>query len=111
MKPVLVWIFEIVIVCHAPAITLESYNKLATAEKIKVLQGEPERVLNDTTKLLSLYTTALRDPSPELQKAAAQASAFLVMGLQSAKQAGRMPAFPEYESAAFQRALVDLLDH
>lgn len=95
----------------ASAMTLEEYAALPPEEKVKILNAKPDRVLSDPSQLLRLHTLSLRDASPAVQRAAAQSSAFLVMGLQSAKQSGRVPSFPEQDSADYQQVLVAVLGH
>lgn len=95
----------------ASAMTIEEYTALPPEEKVKVLNAKPDRVLSDPSQLLRLYTISLRDASPTVQRAAAQSSAFLVMGLQSAKPSGRLPSFPDEDSADYQQALVAVLGH
>jgi hypothetical protein len=92
------------------AMSIEEYAAKAVDEKVKVLRGKPERSLDDPRQLLRLYTISLRDPSPEVREAAAQSAAFLAMGLESAQANGKAPTFSTADSAAFQQALVSLLN-
>lgn len=93
------------------AMTVEEYLTRSSEQKLSVLRGRPDRALTDTSQLLRLYSASLNDRSIDVQRAAAQASVFLVMGLQEAKPAGNAPAFPEQDSADLQRALIELLNH
>ncbi len=94
-----------------PALTIEEYQAKTPEQKLLVLRGRPDRVLADTSQLLRLYSMSLKDSSLDVQRAAAQASVFLVMGLQEAKGLGSSPTFPERDSTELQRALVELLNH
>jgi len=93
----------------ASAITVEEYATMKPEEKIVALRGNPERSLDDPSKLLRLYTTGLRDTSPAVRRAAAQAAALLVGALQNAQPKGKAPTFSSEDSAAFQQALVSML--
>jgi len=93
------------------AMTIEEYLTRSSEQKLSVLRGRPDRALTDTSQLLRLYSFSLNDRSIDVQRAAAQASVFLVMGLQEAKPADNAPAFPEQDSADLQRALIELLNH
>lgn len=93
------------------AMTIEEYLSKSPEQKLSVLRGKPDRALADTSQLLRLYSVSLKDRSVDVQRAAAQASVFLVMGLQEAKPSGNAPAFPEQDSTDLQRALIDLLNH
>jgi hypothetical protein len=50
MKTLLVWIFiGMAVTCRAASMTIDEYSGLPAAEKIRVLQGKPEHILNDPT--------------------------------------------------------------
>lgn len=104
-------IFGLVIGTFASAMTIEEYVSKPPEEKIKVLNGKPERLLQDQSQLLRLYTISLRDRLPAVQRAASQASVLLLLGLQSAKPRGLMPDFSDEDSAAFQQTLAALVQH
>lgn len=110
MKPVLRSILLVAMLTNfAAAMTIDEYLAWPAEEKMKLLRGRPDRLLDDPRQLLRLYTSSLRDSSSEVRKAAAQASAFLVMGLQSAQGSKNLPAFSMDDSASFQQALVAAL--
>ncbi len=50
-------------------LTIDEYIALPADEKVKVLEGKPDKVLNDLSKLLQLHTISLRDESPRGQEA------------------------------------------
>lgn len=102
---------EMVAVAAGAAMTIEEYLTKTPEQKLSVLRGRPDRALTDTSQLLRLYSVSLNDGSVDVQRAAAQASVFLVMGLQEAKLAGNAPTFPEQDSNELQRALIGLLNH
>ena len=104
-------ILGIVAVEACAAMTIEEYLAKSPEQKLAVLRGRPDRALADTSQLLQLYSISLKDRSINVQRAAAQASVFLVMGLQEAKPAGNAPIFPEQDSTDLQRALIELLNH
>ena len=97
----------------ATALTIDEYIALPEEEKIKVLEGKPDKVLDDLLKLLQVYTIGLRDESPKLQRAAAMSSYFLVAGLQydKTRSVPLQPEFSHKDSAALQEALVAVLEH
>ena len=97
----------------ATALTIDEYIALSTDEKIKVFQGKPDLVLDDLSKLLQLYTIGLRDESPKVQRSAGSSSFALVKGLQHYKTRSipLLGKFSHEDSAAFQEALVAMLEH
>ncbi len=97
----------------ATALTIEEYIALPADEKIKVFQGKPDKVLDDLSKLLQVYTIGLRDESPKVQRMATVSSYWLMLGLQHDKTRS-VPLLPELshqDSAALQQALVAVLEH
>lgn len=113
MKTLIILIFAgtMAVSASAVAMTLEEFATKTPEQKVSVLRGRPDRVLADNSHLLRLYSVGLKDSSIEVRRAAAQASVFLVMGLQKAKPLGKSPTFPTQDSADFQQALVELLNH
>ena len=97
----------------ATALTIDEYIALPADEKIQVLKGKPDKVLDDLSKLLELHTISLSDESPKVQWAGAISSYFLVQGLQhdKARSVPLLPEFTHEDSAAFQEALVAVLEH
>ncbi len=98
------------------AMTLRDFKAKSTAEKIAVFNNRPDKLIDDPTQLLRLYTLGLRDSSPSVTRVAAQSAAYLVLGLQevAGKEPGaseKAPDFPEVDTAEFQRALLELLNH
>jgi HEAT repeat protein len=111
MKTLLAILFAGIIAVEASvAMTLEEYLAKTPEQKLAVLRNKPDQALADASQLLRLYSISLKDSSLEVKKAAAQASVFLVMGLQEAKPLGKAPTFPIQDSADFQQALVELLN-
>ena len=97
----------------ATALTIEEYIALPADEKIKVFQEKPDKVLDDLSKLLQVYTIGLRDESPKVQRMATVSSYWLMLGLQHDKTRSvpRQPEFSHKDSAALQQALVAVLEH
>lgn len=112
MKILLAGVCAGVIIAEVNAtMTLKEYFEKPPEQKVTVLRGRPDRALEDVSQLLILYSGSLNDDSLVVKRAAAQASAFLIIGLQEATPLGKAPEFPTKDSVKFQQALIDLLDH
>ncbi len=83
-------------------ITLEEFKAKMPEEKVKFFQAKPK--IEPLSDLLGLYVLSLNDPSPAMQKVAAQSAVFLVLGLQTAELEA-IPAFSKRDTEALQRAL------
>lgn len=93
------------------AATVEDYLTKSPEEKISILRSKPDRFLSDPKDILRLYTASLNDVSEMVQREAARSAAFLVMGLQSASNAGSIPNFSIEDSNNFQQALISNFDN
>ena len=98
---------------YATALTIDEYIALPVDEKIKVLEEKPDKVLDDLSKLLQVYTIGLRDESPKVQRMATVSSYWLMLGLQydKTRSVSLLPEFSHQDSAALQQALVAVLEH
>ncbi|MBC2603043.1 hypothetical protein [Puniceicoccus vermicola] len=93
----------------ANALTEEEFTRLEPSEKIEILRGRPDRLIDDTKALLSLYSSALYDESSDVRLAAAQASVLLMVGVQSAPVSA-IPAFHPEDTVVFQHRLASLIN-
>ncbi len=94
------------------ALTIDEYIALPADEKIKVLKGKPDKVLDDLSKLLELHTISLQDESSMMVRVrAAESSHKLMLELHRDKtrSVSLLPEFSHEDSTAFQEALVAAL--